>query len=112
VFGGYNTLAPNALALAFWGTNIIGITFARSLHYQFYSWYFYSIPFLLSLMKRPWMGLVVFVGLEYVFMQFPPAAINSATMLCCHIVLLLLVYFRGPTIRGIEQKPKQRIKRE
>ena len=27
--------------------NLVGVTFSRSLHYQFYVWYFYSIPALL-----------------------------------------------------------------
>merc|ERR1712232_1104398 len=27
-------------------TNYIGIAFARTLHYQFYCWYFYSLPIL------------------------------------------------------------------
>ncbi|KAK6040666.1 ALG3 protein [Cooperia oncophora] len=32
---------------ALFSANLIGITFARSLHYQFYSWYYHQLPFLL-----------------------------------------------------------------
>lgn len=33
--------------------NLIGITFARSLHYQFYSWYAHQVPLLVYLAKLP-----------------------------------------------------------
>ncbi|RYR52106.1 hypothetical protein Ahy_A06g027030 isoform C [Arachis hypogaea] len=33
--------------------NFIGIVCARSLHYQFYSWYFYSLPYLLWRTQYP-----------------------------------------------------------
>lgn len=34
-------------------SNLVGILFARSLHYQFYSWYAHQIPFLLWRTKYP-----------------------------------------------------------
>ncbi|KAL7677980.1 hypothetical protein ACOME3_004208 [Neoechinorhynchus agilis] len=36
-----------ALLTCVFECNLIGICFARSLHYQFYAWYFHSLPFLL-----------------------------------------------------------------
>ncbi|KAH9311874.1 hypothetical protein KI387_026909, partial [Taxus chinensis] len=41
-----NLEAEHITTVMFTG-NFIGIICARSLHYQFYSWYFYSLPFLL-----------------------------------------------------------------
>ncbi|VDO72827.1 unnamed protein product [Onchocerca flexuosa] len=35
------------MLVALFTTNLIGICVARSLHYQFYSWYFYTLPYLL-----------------------------------------------------------------
>jgi alpha-1,3-mannosyltransferase len=35
------------IPLILFTSNLIGIAFARSLHYQFHSWYFHQIPFIL-----------------------------------------------------------------
>jgi len=34
------------IVYAMFTANLIGMVFARSLHYQFYVWYYYSLPFL------------------------------------------------------------------
>ena len=40
-------LSPIYITSTMFTCNFIGIVFARTLHYQFYSWYFHAIPFLL-----------------------------------------------------------------
>ena len=40
-------LNPRYVALSMFTCNLIGILCARSLHYQFYSWYYQTIPLLL-----------------------------------------------------------------
>ncbi|KJH52062.1 ALG3 protein [Dictyocaulus viviparus] len=55
---------------ALFTANLIGITFARSLHYQFYSWYYHQLPFLLfwrsneaTALKQPvivpWLSIII-----------------------------------------------------
>ncbi|XWS31701.1 hypothetical protein CRYUN_Cryun23aG0098700 [Craigia yunnanensis] len=41
------TLKKEYIVTTIFSGNFIGIVCARSLHYQFYSWYFYSLPYLL-----------------------------------------------------------------
>jgi alpha-1,3-mannosyltransferase len=40
-------LSPIYITSTMFTANFIGIVFARTLHYQFYSWYYHAIPFLL-----------------------------------------------------------------
>uniref|UniRef100_A0A1I8C2H5 dolichyl-P-Man:Man5GlcNAc2-PP-dolichol alpha-1,3-mannosyltransferase n=1 Tax=Meloidogyne hapla TaxID=6305 RepID=A0A1I8C2H5_MELHA len=46
-FGIRTRLDTHDILFALFTANLIGITFARSLHYQFYCWYYHSIPYLL-----------------------------------------------------------------
>ena len=42
-----NAISPEHVVTTLMTCNFIGIIFCRSLHYQFYCWYFHSLPFLL-----------------------------------------------------------------
>ncbi|KAJ3679085.1 hypothetical protein LUZ60_017096 [Juncus effusus] len=69
--------------------NFIGIVFARSLHYQFYSWYFYSLPFLLWKTSFPTIiRLILFFGVEICWNIFPSTLYSSLLLLSIHLIIL------------------------
>jgi alpha-1,3-mannosyltransferase len=79
--------------LPFFVTNLIGIVFARSLHYQFYSWYFHSLLYLVFCtgFRRPVIFLLLGV-VEYCWNVYPSTEISSGLLHLCHFVLLYGVY--------------------
>ncbi|ETO05694.1 hypothetical protein RFI_31701 [Reticulomyxa filosa] len=72
--------------------NFIGIVFAKSLHYQFYVWYFHTLPYLCwrsdlwLIFKWLWIFII-----EIVWNIFPSNAYTSLTLWGLHICLLLAV---------------------
>lgn len=55
--------------------NAIGMLFARSLHYQFYSWLYWTVPLLMA--DLGWLGFPVWAALEYSWNVFPATALSS-----------------------------------
>ena len=50
----YNVeLTPEHIMTTLFGSNFIGILCSRSMHYQYYDWYFHSIPYLLWRTNMP-----------------------------------------------------------
>ena len=79
--------------------NFVGIVFARSMHYQFYVWYFHTLPWLLYVTPLPnGVRLGLLVAIEYCWNVFPATPISSGLLALCHGVLLiaLLVSKRLP----------------
>lgn len=69
--------------------NFIGIICARSLHYQFYSWYFFSLPLLLW--KTPFpttIRLLLFAGIELCWNVYPSSSFSSLVLLFIHATIL------------------------
>ena len=74
--------------------NFVGIAFARTLHYQFYSWYFHSLPYLLWRTKLPTaFRISVLIGAEVAFNVFPATPASSLMLQVAHAVLLLALLF-------------------
>lgn len=69
--------------------NFIGIVCARSLHYQFYVWYFHSLPYLTW--STPFPTNVKFLLLfliEYCWNTYPSTNLSSGALHVCHLILL------------------------
>ena len=97
-------------------SNLIGIVFSRSLHYQFYSWYFWSVPYLiwgsLALFeKQPLVRFAIssvfVVCLEYCWNLYPSTPFSSSLLLILHFILLLAVWL-SPNFTATTLKTKRK----
>ncbi|KAI5082988.1 hypothetical protein GOP47_0002731 [Adiantum capillus-veneris] len=71
-------LEPRHVTTVLFTGNFIGISCARSLHYQFYSWYFYSLPYLLWRTPFPtFFRLIIFAVIEACWNIFPSNKTSS-----------------------------------
>ncbi|XP_055905726.1 lethal(2)neighbour of tid protein 2 [Eupeodes corollae] len=70
--------------------NFIGVICARSLHYQFYVWYFHSLPYLVWCTSFNLGTRYLILGLiEFCWNTYPSTNFSSAMLHFCHFVLLL-----------------------
>ncbi|XP_060179623.1 dol-P-Man:Man(5)GlcNAc(2)-PP-Dol alpha-1,3-mannosyltransferase [Lycium barbarum] len=84
--------------------NFIGIICARSLHYQFYSWYFYCLPYLLW--KTPFptlLRLLLFAVVEFCWNVFPSNSYSSVLLLCAHLIILGGLWISSPEYPYVEK---------
>jgi len=90
-------LQPSYVLGLLFECNFIGITFARSLHFQFFIWYFHSLPFLLWNASFPTiLRLGLWVGITYVWDTFPSTPFTSLLLLGLHTSLLLGLLLSSP----------------
>ncbi|SPP72972.1 lethal(2)neighbour of tid protein 2 [Drosophila guanche] len=76
--------------LPFFLCNFIGVACARSLHYQFYVWYFHSLPYLVWSTNYSLGVRYLILGIiEYCWNSYPSTQLSSAALHLCHLVLLL-----------------------
>ncbi|CAJ1878282.1 unnamed protein product [Sphenostylis stenocarpa] len=89
--------------------NFIGIVCARSLHYQFYSWYFYSLPYLLWRTHYPTLlRLILFMGVELCWNIYPSNSLSSALLLCLHLIILWGLWSAPPEYPYEQNRPSSR----
>ncbi|XP_058125703.1 lethal(2)neighbour of tid protein [Anopheles ziemanni] len=94
------TTAPNKFSIHFdrstqlallpiFLSNFIGIVCARSLHYQFYVWYFHSLPYLTWYTEYTnSLKFLLLLLLEFCWNTYPSTVLSSLLLHTCHVVLL------------------------
>lgn len=71
-------------------SNFIGIVCARSLHYQFYVWYFHSLPYLTWFTEYSTsLKFLLLLLLEFCWNTYPSTVVSSLLLHTCHIILLV-----------------------
>ena len=83
------------LVLPLFMSNFIGVMFARSLHYQFYVWYYHSLHYLAWITPFPVKIRLLILGvIELCWNTYPSTPLSSLALHTCHGLLLggLLVH--------------------
>lgn len=85
---------PKLVLLIFATSNLIGVLFSRSLHYQFLSWYCWNLPFLIFATGiNVFGGVFIFVVHEWCWNVFPSTESSSACLISILSLLLLGVWY-------------------
>ena len=73
--------------------NFVGIVFSRTLHYQFYSWYYPTLPYLLWCSDLPLLlKMSALLNNEYAFNTFPSTTMSSIMLQLSNLFLLITLY--------------------
>ncbi|CAG5896774.1 unnamed protein product [Menidia menidia] len=99
------------IVLILFTSNFIGMCFSRSLHYQFYVWYFHTLPYLLwsgGVKKLAHLLRVLILGLiELSWNTYPSTNSSSAALHVCHLIILLCLWLAPPLLSTSQETHKQ-----
>lgn len=89
---GGNQLSGCELVGILFVSNFIGICFMKSMHYQFYVWYFHTIPFLLFQAQiHNIFKIILWIMMEISWNIYPSTLTSSIQLQFVHLVVLLFL---------------------
>ena len=107
-----NRLTPAYIMTTILGANIIGLLFARSLHYQFYAYLAWTTPYLLwRVSPVPGLEYAVVLLQEWAWNVFPSTDSSSRMVVNTLLLTAFVTYFDGTdsqTEKGEEEKEKKK----
>ncbi|OAF68964.1 hypothetical protein A3Q56_03297, partial [Intoshia linei] len=82
-------ISNKSTILPIFQANLIGIFFSRTLHYQFYSWYYHTIPFIIqSSGMNKVLGYICLILIEICWNVYPANSLSSLTLWICHFIII------------------------
>lgn len=76
-------------------TNLIGVAFSRSLHYQFYIWYYHSLPMILWATRYSVVTKLLILGLiEFSWNSYPSTTASSLILHASHLAVIIGLFIR------------------
>ncbi|XP_052819413.1 dol-P-Man:Man(5)GlcNAc(2)-PP-Dol alpha-1,3-mannosyltransferase-like [Mya arenaria] len=87
-------LKPDQILLPLFTSNFIGMCFSRSLHYQFYVWYFHTLHYLLWTTNLQQIVRILILGvIELCWNTYPSTVTSSSFLHVCHLAVLFGLWF-------------------
>ncbi|KAK4471434.1 hypothetical protein MN116_004862 [Schistosoma mekongi] len=102
---------PAAVLYPMFVCNFVGVVICRSLHYQFYVWYFHTIPYLLWCVKSfstP-VKLLILGLIEISWNTYPSTIWSSGLLNLCHLTLLVGLIMESVPIKSISHYVKKEV---
>lgn len=90
-----NTIKRDDPIMTLFIANFIGIMFSRSLHYQFYIWYYHSLPMILWATRYSVAVKILILGcIEYSWNEYPSTKFSSLLLHASHLAILIGLFLR------------------
>jgi alpha-1,3-mannosyltransferase len=109
-------MSSDYIVFVLFSSNFVGVLFARTLHYQFYVWYFHQLPWLVWFTPLPTVVKFAVLGaIEVAFNVYPATPQSSLLLQVAHLVLLVgLVCAKVPAVVESEEadEPKSTKKKK
>jgi alpha-1,3-mannosyltransferase len=96
---------PRNIILTLFESNCVGVICSRTMHYQFYVWFYHQLPLVLFLScgKMPtFLKISILMTVEFGFNKYPSSAMSSAALMSALALTLLFML----TDSDQQQKPK------
>lgn len=100
---------PKLVLLIFSTTNLIGVLFARSLHYQFLAWYAWLLPFMLYASGVPPLaGILLFAIHEWCWNVYPSTNASSGVLVVTLAFIVIGVWANANVWFGTKEETKEK----
>ncbi|KAL5091224.1 dolichyl-P-Man:Man(5)GlcNAc(2)-PP-dolichol alpha-1,3-mannosyltransferase [Trichoderma cf. simile WF8] len=103
----HRVVTPRYIMSAMLSANVVGLLFARSLHYQFYAYLAWATPFLLwTASPNPLVVVPLWAAQEWAWNVFPSTPLSSNVVVSVLAVTVAMAFVGSNPQHGVS-KPKQ-----